>query len=116
MRPITVTVGPGTTPLTSAPVRLDEWADASVGISVVAIGTANYTVQYSFDEGPDSLTNPIPVASMFWDSSMIPAAAVGGIASASFSLPTAPLWIRLVLNSGSGSARMVIVQYQVVNA
>jgi hypothetical protein len=94
---------------------LDEYADSPVSISVAAIGTANYTVQYSFDEGPDSLVNPIPVASMIWESSMIPAPGVGGIGTASFALPTAPLWVRLVLNSGSGSARMVVVQYQVVN-
>src|SRR5580698_6371703 len=102
MRPITVTVGPGTPPLTSAPVRLDEWADAQIGIAVAVTGTANFTLQHCFDEGPDSLTNPIPVASMFWDSSLIPAGGVNGSTGVSFSLPSAPLWLRITLNSGSG--------------
>lgn len=116
MRPITVTVGPGTTPLTSPPIRLDEFADAPVSVSIVPTGVANYTVAYSFDEGPDSLTNPIPALSMIWDTTMIPVGAIGGTVGTSFSLPTAPLWMRITLNSGAGSVRMVIVQYQVVHA
>lgn len=117
MRPITVTVGPGVTPLTSAPIRLDEWADAQVGVAVAVIGTANFTVQHSFDEGPDSLTNPIPAGSMFWDTSLVPGTgAVNGTAGITFSLATAPLWMRITLNSGSGSVRMTVTQYQVVNA
>jgi hypothetical protein len=111
MRPISVTVGPGTTPLTSAPIRLDEWADAQLGVQVAPIGTANFTVQTSFDEGPDSLVNPIPVGSMVWDSTLLPAGAVAGSAAISFTLLASPLWIRLVLNSGTGSARMNVVQY-----
>lgn len=114
MRPITVNVGPGTTPLTSAPVRLDEWADAPLGVQVAVTGTVNFTIQHSFDEGPDSLTNPIPVASMFWDTSLVPAGAINGTAGLSFSVATAPLWVRMVLNSGSGSVRMVLAQYNVV--
>jgi hypothetical protein len=116
MRSITATVGPGTTPLTSPPIRLDEWADAQLGIQVAVTGTANFTIQHSFDEGPDSLVNPIPVASMAWDSSLIPPGGVNGSATSSFSLPVAPLWMRMTLNSGSGSVRMVVTQYNVVGA
>ena len=116
MRPITVTVGPGTTPLTSQPIRLDEWADTPPSVSVVPVGTANFTIQHSFDEGPDSLTNPIPVASMVWESSLIPVQGIAGTVAASFPLAATPLWMRLTLNSGSGSVRMVVVQPNVVNA
>jgi hypothetical protein len=116
MRPITVTVGPGTPPLTCAPIRLDEWTDAPVGVQVAVNGTVNFTVQHCFDEGPDSLVSPIPVASMFWDTSLIPAAAVNATAGISFAIPTAPVWLRITLNSGSGSVRMVATQYQVFNA
>jgi hypothetical protein len=132
MRPISVTLpnaNPGQTgpaPITlNPPIRLDEWADAQVGVQVVVIGTATFTVQTSFDEGPDSLVNPIPVANMAWDSSLVPTAAVGGAAGLSFALggalgagpSTAPLWIRILLLSGStGSVRMNVVQANVVTA
>jgi hypothetical protein len=116
MRPISLVVGPGTTPLTSVPIRLDEWADPPVGVQVAATGTVNFTVQHSFDEGPDSLVNPIPVGSMMWDTGLIPAGAIAGTAGLTFSIATAPLWIRIVLNSGTGSVRFVVTQYNVVEA
>ncbi len=112
MRAITVNVA---APGTSRPIRLDEWADAPVGGEVATTGTVNFTVQHCFDEGPDSLTNPIPAASMFWDTSLVPPAAIGGTVGTSFSIATAPLWMRIVLNSGSGSVRMVVTQYNSVN-
>jgi hypothetical protein len=119
MRPISVTVGPGTTPLTSAPIRMDEFADPPAAVQVAVNGTVNFTVAGSFDEGPDSLVNPIPVAQMAWDSGLalgIPAAAVGGTASIAFPLAVVPLWLRITLNSGTGSVRMNVVQYQVYNS
>jgi hypothetical protein len=53
---------------------------------------------------------------MFWDTSLIPAGAIGGSAGITFSIPTAPLWMRIILNSGTGSVRMVVTQYNVVEA
>ena len=120
MRPITATLPnanpgqPGPAPITSNSIRLDEYADAPLGVQVAVTGAVNFTVQHCFDEGPDSLVNPISVASMFWDTSLLPAAAIGGTAGTSFSLTTAPLWIRILLNSGTGSVRMVAAQYNVV--
>jgi hypothetical protein len=124
MRPITsvIPAGQGSFPAYSSPspingmIRLDEWADAPLGVQVAVTGTVNFTVQHSFDEGPDSLVSPIPLASMFWDTSLVPAGAINGIAGISFSIATAPIWIRIVLNSGSGSVRMVVSQYNVVEA
>jgi hypothetical protein len=107
-----VTIGTVTAPWFSSPIRLDEWAEPQIGVQVAVTGTVNYTVQSSFDEGPDSLTNPIPLASMTWDTSTaigLPAAA--GTATASFGLTVAPLWLRIALNSGTGSVRMNVVQY-----
>ena len=95
------------------PIRLDEWADAPLGCQVVANGTVNFTVQHSFDD-PNDPVNPVPFASMFWDSSLVPAAAVGGTTSLSFAIPTAPSWMRLLVNSGTGSARLTVSQYNVV--
>jgi hypothetical protein len=108
MTPVTVTLA---APGTSRPIRLDEWADAPVGGEVATAGAVNYTVQHSLDEGPDSLTNPIPAASMFWDTGLLPPSVIGATIGTSFSIVTAPLWIRIVLNSGSGSVRMVVNQY-----
>ena len=120
MRPITATL-PNANPGQSGsppfvlypPIRLDEWADPPVGVQVAVTGTASYTIQHSFDEGPDSLTNPIPYASMMWDTALLPNAGAG-TASTTFSIPVAPLWMRITLNSGAGSVRMVISQYNVV--
>jgi hypothetical protein len=94
-------------------IRLDEWADAPLGIQVSVNGTVNYTVQHSFDD-PNDLISPVPLASMFWDSGLVPAGAIGGTAGITFSMATCPLWLRLMLNSGTGSAKLVAVQYNVV--
>lgn len=117
MRPITTVLGPSAAPGTASyPIRLDEWADPPLGVQVAVTGTVDYTVQHSFDEGPDSLVNPLPAANMFWDTSLIPVGAIHGAAGISFSIATAPLWVRILLNSGTGSVRMVVTQYNVVEA
>ena len=113
MRPITVTVGPAGPGTPSKMVRLDEWADAPVGIQVSVQGAANYTVQHSFDD-PNDLINPVPVANMFWDTGLVPAGAVGAATGITFAMATAPLWMRLLLNTGAGVAKMVVTQYNVV--
>jgi hypothetical protein len=51
---------------------------------------------------------------MFFDTSLVPAGAVGGTAGITFSVATAPLWMRITLNSGTGSVRMVVNQYNAV--
>jgi hypothetical protein len=94
-------------------IRLDEWADAPVGVQVSVAGTANFTVQHSFDD-PCDLINPVPVGSMWWDSGLVPAGAIAAAAGITFAIATAPLWMRLLFNSGTGSAKMVVTQYNVV--
>lgn len=114
MRPITVSVGPNAAANTpSNMIRLDEWADAPVGVQVSMNGTATFTVQHSFDD-PNDLINPVPVGSMFWDTGLIPAGGIGGTAGVTFSMATAPLWMRIMLLSGAGSIKMVVTQYNVV--
>jgi|SRR5580692_8800859 hypothetical protein len=113
MRPITVTVGPNAAGQPSNMVRLDEWADAPLGIQVsILSGAVNYTVQHSFDD-PNDLISPVPLASMFWDTGLVPAGAIGASAGITFSIATAPLWMRLLMNSGAGEAKMVVTQYNV---
>jgi hypothetical protein len=115
MRPISVTAGPNFSPgATSNYVRLDEWADAPVGVQLsIIFGTINVTVQHSFDD-PNDLINPVPVGSMFWDTGLVPAGAIGAAAGITFAMATAPLWMRLLVNSGTGQAKLVITQYNVV--
>lgn len=115
MRAITTTLGPNAAGgAASSMIRLDEWADAPVGVQVaVASGAVNFTVQHSFDD-PNDLVNPIAPANMFWDTSLVPAGAVGGTAGLTFAIPTAPLWMRILMNSGAGALRMTVTQYNVV--
>lgn len=115
MRPIKVTVGPNAAvPVGSNMVRLDEWADAPLAVQVSVNGTINYTVQHSFDD-PNDLINPVAVGSMFWDTGLVPAGAIGGTAGITFAIATAPLWMRVYANSGAGSATMTLTQYNVVD-
>lgn len=110
----TLTVSTLTTaPAPSSMIRLDEWADAPIGVQVSVNGVVSYTVQHSFDD-PNDLVNPVPQAAMFWDTGLVPAGAVGAAAGITFAIATAPLWLRLLLNSGTGSAKMVVTQYNVV--
>jgi hypothetical protein len=97
----------------SEPIRLDEWADPPIGVQVSVSGTANFTVQHSLDD-PNDTVSPVPWASMMWDTSLVPALAVGGVTSLSFAVPIAPMWMRILLNSGTGSARMTVSQYNTV--
>lgn len=115
MRPITRTVGPNAAPGTpSSMIRLDEWADAPLGIQVSVQGTVTFAVQHSFDD-PNDLINPVPLASMYWGTDLVPLGAAGGAGNnITFSMATAPLWMRLMLISGNGSAKMVVQQYNVV--
>ena len=113
MRPITTTVGPNAAAASTSPmVNLDAWADAPLGVQVVVSGTVNYTVQHSFDD-PDDLISPVPLNQMYWGTDLCPAGAIGSAASITFSIATAPTWMRILLNSGTGSVRMTLTQYNV---
>ena len=109
-----VTIGTVSAPFVSRMIRMDEWANEAVGVQVAIAGAATFTIQHSFDD-PNDLISPVPVAAMFWDSSLIPPGGLQGTVGTSFSIPTSPLWMRLVLNSASGAARMTLTQYNVVN-
>jgi hypothetical protein len=114
MRAISVSVGPGASAgATSNMVRLDEWADSPLGVQVSLNGAANFTLQHSFDD-PNDLISPVPLANMFWDTGLFPAAAIGGSAGITFGILTAPLWVRILLNSGAGTVKAVLTQYNVV--
>jgi len=103
----------GTSGVAASPwIRLDDWANPNVGIQCTVVGTVNYTVQQSFDD-PNAPTNPVGLSSMTWvssgDSNVVSAT---GTKASSFTY--APAFIRVLLNSGTGSVTMTATQYGVV--
>jgi hypothetical protein len=92
----------GTNGVAASPwVRLDEWATPSVQVQCVTSGTVNYTVQQTQDD-PNSATNPVAPQSVTWaqcpDLNLVAQAAT---AQAQYTY--VPTFIRVLLNSGSGS-------------
>jgi hypothetical protein len=106
MRAITATVAPGAT---QALVRMDNYATAVLGGAIVCSGGGQFSLFHSHDD-PNDLVNPVPVGSMFWDNSLLPAAAQSGGANVTFQIMTCPLYFRLNLTSGVGSVRATFLQ------
>lgn len=89
-------------------VRLDTWALPAVAVQVNVSGTVNYTLQQSLDD-PNDPTNPVAAASMVWINSA-DTTVVGATASAQTNYAFAPRFVRILLNSGSGTATATISQ------
>lgn len=92
-----------------AMVNLDSWQGAAMGVQCTPTGGGAFTIDYSFDN-PNDLTYPVALADMLWDSSMVPAGAINSFNPITFSLPTAPIWIRLNHVNGVGQSRAVFLQ------
>jgi hypothetical protein len=90
-------------------MRLDSWAFAQVGIQVDVSGTINYTVQQTFDD-PNDATNPVSPANVIWVNSADSAVVAKAVDAQSF-YAYAPTFIKITANSGTGSAKLVAVQY-----
>lgn len=107
----TAAVTVGTNGVGSTPwVHMDWFADAQIAIQCTVSGTVNYTVQSSLD--PESLiwTNPaLTSTSMTWVNSS-DTAAVNATATIQTNYAYCPRWIRCLLNSGSGSVTMTVLQ------
>lgn len=116
----TAAVTVGTNTVASTPwMRMDEWALPMLSIQCDVSGTVNYTVQSSLDD-PNSPTNPVLPSAMTWvnspDTNAVNATAAiqtsyGGFAAAGY---LSPLWVRVTLNSGSGTVTATVVQAGVV--
>ncbi len=89
-------------------VRLDEWAPGPVALSCVVTGTVNYDIETSMDD-PNSPTNVVAPASMTWIDSL-DTGVVGATGTKQSNFQNAPIWVRLHLNSGSGSVVGTISQ------
>lgn len=110
----TAAVTVGTNGIASTPwVRLDEWANPPVSIQCNASGTVNYTVQSTNDD-PNSPTNPVLPSAMTWIATN-DTNAVGATGSVQTNYLFAPTFVRVLLNSGTGSVVMTAIQYNVAS-
>lgn len=92
----------------SAWVRFDEYAPSNISIQCNVSGTVNYTVQSTLDN-PNSSTDPVSVANVNWVNSS-DANVVGQSATKQSNFLFAPIFARVLLNSGSGSVTSTFVQ------
>jgi hypothetical protein len=112
----TAAVTVGTNGVASTPwMRMDEWARPEISIQCNISGTVNYTVQGTLDD-PNSSTNPVAPSAVNWvnspDTNAVGATAAiqtsyGGFGSTAFLSPT---FIRVTLNSGSGTVTATVIQ------
>jgi len=111
----TAAVTVGTNGIASTPwVRLDEWANSYVTVQVDVTGTVNYTVQGTMDD-PNQAWGSAPLPqSVNWINSG-DTNAVGQTASIATNFLFAPTYVRVLLNSGSGSIQARFAQADVVS-
>ncbi len=99
----------GTNGVAASPwVYLDPWAMPQIGIQCTISGTVNYSVQQTYDN-PNSVTNPVDRASAAW-SDIPDTNAVGAVQSVQTGLTYLPVYVRVLLNSGTGSVTMTVSQ------
>lgn len=92
----------GTNGVASSPwVNFDQWAFPQVAIQCTVSGTVNYTLQQTMDD-PNALITPVTPALMTWLNSSDPNV-VNAANSQQSNYGYAPVWARVVLNSGTGS-------------
>lgn len=106
-----VTVGTNTV-ASSDWIRMDEYALPQVAGQCTATGTVNYTVQQTV-QNPNNPTNPVAPYQLTWSNST-DTAAVGATGSIQTNYAYAPNYVRVTLNSGSGSVSSVFTQFGVV--
>lgn len=103
----------GTNGVASSPwVHLDEWALPQVALQCNASGTVSYTVQQSLDS-PNSTNYTLTPANMVWFNSS-DTNVVNATTSVQSNYAYAPIWTRILLNSGTGSVTMRVEQFGVV--
>lgn len=89
-------------------VRLDDWGPLNVALQVNVTGTVNYTIQQTMDD-PNSPTNAVSPASVVWVNSS-DTNVVAATANQQSSYSFIPVFVRAVLNSGTGSISATIRQ------
>jgi hypothetical protein len=97
----------------SAWVRLDEWANTQVTIQCNVSGTVNYTVQSTMDD-PNSALNSVLPSAVTWVNTN-DTAAVNATGAVQTNFLFAPVFARVLLNSGSGTVTGNFAQSNVAN-
>jgi hypothetical protein len=95
-------------------VRLDQWAMPQTTIQCSVSGTVNYTVQQTLDD-PNSISNPVDPALVTWSPSL-DATVVAATATMISSFAFAPVFTRVLLNSGTGAVTATFAQSSVTPA
>jgi hypothetical protein len=81
----------------------------NLGIGVYVSGTVNYTVQYTYDDPSGTYPNALPATfttPIYFNHATLNALAIN--ADGTISTPVAA--VRLTVNSGTGTAMMVVLQ------
>lgn len=89
-------------------LNLDTWALNNIAGQAVISGTANYTIQSTNDD-PDSYGNAVSRSLVTWDSNFM--GIIGATASTQFGVSNPPSWMRILLNSGTGTVKVTVVQH-----
>lgn len=100
----------GTNTIASSPwVRLDDYANAQVAIGTYTTGTINYTIQAAYMD-PNSPTYTIAPYNVPWITSTDTGAqSQTGAIQTSYTI--APTFVRVLVNSGTGTVAASITQY-----
>lgn len=93
-------------------IAIDPWSLPNIALQIDVSGTLNYTIQSTLDN-PNSPTNPVSPSSMTWVNTN-DTAAVGATANLQTNFFFVPAYVRLLINSGSGSATVQVIQSGVV--
>ena len=89
-------------------VRFDDFAPSNISIQCTVSGTVNYTVQSTLDD-PNSATTPVSVVNVTWVNSS-DTNVVNATATKQSNFLFAPVFARVLLNSGTGSVTTTFVQ------
>lgn len=90
-------------------VRMDSWAAAQSAVQVNVTGTVNYSVQTTMDD-PNDPTVPTNILDVVWLDAL-DANLVSESTSKSGYFNQTPTFVRVVLNSGTGSVKATIAQF-----
>lgn len=97
----------------SAWVRMDMWALPTIGVQCTVSGTVNYTVQQTWDD-PNSPVSLVTPANMTWANCPDLALVAVAVTAQSY-YSSIPAFIRVVINSGTGTVTMTLGQAGNVN-
>jgi hypothetical protein len=103
------TVIVGTNGVANGPhIRLDDYAMSQIAIQCTVTGTVNYTVQSSLDDSNDPSNSVLPQNVTWVNTNDTNAVSQTATIQTNFAYP--PRYARVLLNSGSGSVVMTVLQ------